>query len=709
MAKLAVETVFGNLNTYVFPTGTYDSTKLGLGTNMVQTGGYIGPCPIGLARPNEQSTAIPSIYPWAMQWSSTVDWVFLADNATAAATRRINMYTFNRSTGTFNWQGFITVTWPVATNVTITALRMTYDLHTTGTVAVSGTAVTGTSTHFSSDRACVGNRIGFGSTDPTQISTWYEISAIGSNTSITLTTSAGTISAGTPYVIEDLRCVTAQKNATATNGGLFVVKGLRPEIFTAGGTAIAAATTVDNIRASYWLADASTVTNTNASGLGIEPKTNLQTHIVWALDGTTTATLFKYNLRAALTLTAGKDTTTLALKTGASATLVGTASQANNLRYAVMNHGPGSGVGCLYFTTTTRIYRTIATSSITASMTTHLADAASEVPPGGTNTFAASSLLNSLEPSSAIDKFVVLVNSTTTPFRSYVTQYRTDAGQWDRLFLTDIRQIDQSTVDSGTTPTPSISSRAFSGWSENGILYLAGVGTTSLVNHLYALPIGADWEYASTTNSRIICPKMLTPNSNKYYRVYFTEDNVVGASSGQNLGVSTEPYRVYYRTTGIDDNSGGWTLLGDNGDLSSVAGAAAIQFMLEFKTIGLSCVPARILTSCVVYEDNATASNFQPSVSQSSITSKIFAWRFATAFGGTVPTLYLRLYDAVTGATLLTDNTVSAASGTWTKSTDGVSYGAYNSTDKANETTYIRYTPTSLADNIKVRAVLSTS
>lgn len=297
MSRIAQEITFGSLQTYVYPTGTYDSSKLGLGTTMVQKNGgtpttnTVGPFQIAVARPVEQSTSIPATYPVVINWSSTVDWIFLCDNATAAATRRLVMYEFNRQSGVVSWNGFATVTFPTGTNHTIQGFRMTYDLHTTGTVAVSGTAVTGTGTQFSTDRVCVGNRIGFGSTDPTQISTWYEISAIGSNTSITLTGAAPTLSAGTAYVIEDLRAIVATKNATATNGGLYVVKGLRKEVFSPVGTPIPAATTVDNIRACYWLKDASTETNINASGCGLETAVNKQTQFIWVLDGTNSKVL----------------------------------------------------------------------------------------------------------------------------------------------------------------------------------------------------------------------------------------------------------------------------------------------------------------------------------------------------------------------------------------------------------------------------------
>jgi hypothetical protein len=130
--------------------------------------------------------------------------------------------------------------------------------------------------------------------------------------------------------------------------------------------------------------------------------------------------------------------------------------------------------------------------------------------------------------------------------------------------------------------------------------------------------------------------------------------------------------------------------------------------MFEFRVLGTFCLPARIYGLVVTYEDSTTDSHYQPSVAQSSISSKVFAWRFSTAFGGTVPTLRIRLYDAVSGGLLIDDTTTASASGTWAKSTDGGSnWGSYNTTDKGNDTTYIKYTPTSLADNIKVRALLT--
>ena len=243
-------------------------------------------------------------------------------------------------------------------------------------------------------------------------------------------------------------------------------------------------------------------------------------------------------------------------------------------------------------------------------------------------------------------------------------------------------------------------------WSEAGLTYFARAGTTSAVNQVYAVPIGADWSYATgTVKQRLITPELSTTNASKFSRCYYMHSDALGAG---NIILPCEPLRVYYRTSGITDDSGSWSLLEMTGDMSSISPANSIQFAIEFRTIGTFCLPTRVYSISCVYEDNTTDSHYQPSVAQSSTSNAYFAWRFSTAFNGTVPTLRIRLYDAVTGGSLLDDTTTSSASGTWQKSTDdGVTWGSYDTTDKSNNTTYIRYTPNSIGSNIKVRALLT--
>lgn len=645
-----------------------------------------------------------------------IDWVFLADGAATAATRRITMFEFRRGTSVFTWKGFITQTYPAATNHTITGMRAVYAKYISGTVQVSTATVTGSGTTWSTDRINIGSRIGFGSSDPTQISTWYYINAVGSDTSITIqnnATASGTggvasnitISAGTAYVIEDLRVLTTTTNATATNGGLFMTPGLAHGDFTPAGTTIAAAVSTDKVKAVYWLADASTVTNDANSGLALDDMDSWTQQYCYVIErvAATTPSIYKYNFRTALAgLASGKSTSAFVFATGIQ-TVTGNTSATNNGRVGTLSHGPGSGVKSLYFATTSRIYR-VAVSNITNGSTTFLSDSMVEVPTGSTSTYAATGAITGVEISDQIDRLII-TSTGAAGVRSYITKYNTNSDPFDHIFLIDSKQLDQSLADSSSTPHPTINAGIINVWSEEGLTYICRAGTASTTNHLYAVPLGADWSYADgTVKQRLYTPSLATPNAVKYVRAYFNTAQYLGTG---NLTLPTEPVRLYYRTSGISDDSGSWTLIDQSGDMASVTGASAIQFAFEFRVIGTFCLPNRVYNVSVVYEDNTTDSHYQPSVAFSSTTNKRFAWRFSTAFGGTVPTLRVRLYDAVSGSELLDDNTATPT-GTFEKSTnDGGAWGAYDTSDKANDTTYIRYTPAALGDDVKVRALLT--
>lgn len=714
MSKLAVEfEITNNLSTVTLP--TYSSTTMSIGslmryvTGVTNANNYVGPFSIALARPNETSTAIPIAHLSVIDYSPTIQWVIGSDNAAAAATRRFTLFEYNKTNSLYTWKGFINVNYGgITTAHTMRGHRVVYQTYTAGTVFYSGTSVTGVSTVWTGSSLASGSRIGFGSYEPNQISNWYMITGITNNTAITLANYSLPVTVQTgssvPYVIEDFRIAYVTTNATAINGGLFLVKGLRYEDFTVGGTNIITAST-DNTKAVYWTPDAPTLTNTASAGIAIEPFTGWNSQAVYVLD--TAPRIFKYNIRASLgtgtsfiTLS-GRSLNTYLLSTGTQS-ITGTLSQNNNGRVGTLSHGPGAGVPSLYYVTTTRIYRSALT-AITLNSVTWQSNIMTENPPGTTTTFAATGALNGVEVMDMIDRLAIF-STHATGTRSYITQFRTDGGQMDHIFLGDTRQLDQSTVDSNTVPYPNTQSTAFAGWSEEGYFHLIRQGTTSLISQLYAVPLNADWTYANSSNQRVIFPKLNTVGAVKFYRAYVSAEPYVG---GTILGQASEPFRIYARTSGIDDNSGAWTLLDDHLDLTGFAGAEYIQLMAEFKTIGLTCIPNKIHSITVVYEDNSTDSHYQPSVANSDITNKRFAWRMSTAWGSTVPTLRVRLYDAVSGGLLVDDNTASPT-GTFEKSTNGgSSWSAYDTSDKGNETTYIRYTPASLGDNIKVRALLT--
>lgn len=712
MARIALEQLVTTPSTLNYLSeSAYDHTKWNVGKGLIFNNGataidkYIAP-DFQAIRPMEESTAFAVAQIYAHNHSTTTCYVFGVENlTTAVATRRVHLWELNRKTGARSWKGFITMTLLTATAHTVRNFTMDVKEESTGTVAVSGTGVTGTSTQFATNKVAIGARIGFGSTDPSQITTWYRITARGSDTSLTIDASAGTISSGTSYVIQEFRPVYTATNATTTNGGTHYGKGISIEDFTPAGTTIPVAVSTDDVKAMYWIKDASTQTNIAAAGVSLERDTATPTSLnMYVLDLVSAGNykVYKYNIRAALTVSTGASTSAFTLATGNQA-VTGVGSQNANLCIATASHGLGSGVKSLYFVTTTRWYRAAVT-NITSGSTTWQSDVIAEIPTGGTSTFAATAGLSTIEYMPSIDAFVIGTTSATGNF-SYVSKYVASGNQFDRQFGRDYKYQEQSLKDNGhpTIFSNQILPMAFTDAGANR-LFVCKQGTTALNNQIYVMSFGADWEYAASSQGRLISPEIPTPNALKYYRIFVNEARYIGSST---LGKPTEPYRIYARTSNIDvDATSGWTLIDNTNDLSGLSGAASIQFAVEFRTIGESCLPARVLGLNVSYEDNTTDSHYAVSVGKSSLSNKQFAFWFKTAFGGTVPTLEINLYDADTGGLLLTDDTASPT-GTWEKTTDGTTWTAYNTTDRANDTTWVRYTPDSLADNIKVQAYLT--
>lgn len=684
----------------------YDSTKWNLGKGLIASNGataidkYIAP-DFQVIRPMEESTAFAVTQIFTYNHSTTTAYIFGVENSTwATATRRVALWELNRKTWARSWKGFITMTLATATAHTVRNFTMDVKQESTGTVAVSGTGVTGTWTFFNTNKVAIGARIGFGSTDPSQITTWYRITAKASDTGATLNVSAGTISAGTPYVIQEFRPIYTATNATTTNGGTHYGKGISIEDFTIWGTTIGLAVSTDDQKAMYWLKDAATQTNIVAAWWARQTWSATPTQLfydVLDLVAAWTYKVYRYNLRAALTVATGASVSAFVLATGNQA-VTGTGSQNANLAIANAQHGLWSGVLSLYFVTTTRIYRAPIT-NITSGNTTWIADNISEIPPGGTSTFTATSALSTIEYMDSIDAFIVGTTHATSNF-SYITKYVASGAQFEYMFGRDFKYLEQSLKDNGHPSIFSnqITAMAFSDAGANR-LFAVKQGTTISTNHIYVLPFGADWNYAWSTNGRLITPAISAPNATKFYEAFVNNVRYLWDSR---LWKPTEPFRVYARTTNITtDATSGWTIIDETNDISGLWWTL-IQFAIEFRTIWESCLPARVLAVNISYEDDNMLDNFALSEEKSSSSAKQIAFYFKTAFWGTVPNLRINLYDVNTGGLLLTDTTASPTQGTWEKSTDGVAFWAYNTTDRANNTTYIRYTPTSIADNIRI-------
>lgn len=706
MSKVAVEHVFNGVTTAITE---YNPNVTSLGSGIKQYSGsnsddfYVSTFPSSIF--NIPEVAVGSMFmPHVYQWSEDIYWVFMASNAGAAVTRNLTLFEFNKSNSTITYKGFVTL--PGTTiigNKTVRSLRGLVYEHTTGTVSTTGTTsiISGSSTEFQTERIASGARIGFGSTDPTQVTQWYEIDTISSNTSLTINGSVN-LSGGTSYVIEEIRLLVGISNATTTSGGLYLLKGLNYSTFQSAGTTITEAS-VDNVRGTYRLIDAATSTLISIMGSATNDETSKTEHIVYVLnsDSATTVRIHKFNIRASLSTITSASTTDAWLYKTQAVTVTGTITTVNNGRSFTVNHGSASGINSVWFATSTRIYRCTET-DILSNSSSFISDFMIETPPGGTSSFLATAGMSQVDYTESLDR--IFIPTSSQRFGIYIAQYNTSPlTSFEKIFGSNQNRVKTSLTASGTvdglfpTATTTI-------WSEDGYLFVVPNITTSGLNWLYIFPFIADGYYSSTTNQRVITPKLSTLGASQFYRVYVEHSEYLG---NYNLGFPGESYRIYWRTTGIDDNTGAWTEVNPDGDLSSVLANDYIQFMIELDVFGEVCVPQKIYSICCLYDNFTTDSHYQPSIKFSDYINKRFAWWFGTAWGTTVPNLRVRLYDADNNNLIVDDNTENP-SGTFEKSTDGgVTWTAYNNSDRSNSNTYIRYTPASIADNIKVKFLLT--
>jgi hypothetical protein len=386
----------------------------------------------------------------------------------------------------------------------------------------------------------------------------------------------------------------------------------------------------------------------------------------------------------------------------AAQTVTGTLPSSFNGKVATTRHGPGQSIKSLYFVSSTRLYRA-SVSDIMNGKTGWFRDARNEIPSGAAGVVAASGALNYIDYDSLSDKFLVYTTAASGNF-SYVTNFVDDSGdrfEYNFLFIFRINDDPGATSSSVSLPFNNMGVRVYSS-SVNGITHLLRTSIT-LAGAVYAIPIGAHWEFANSTNQVAISPIIYSPNNKSFVRVVINNIQTLGSEP---FITPINDIRTYYRTDGITDNSGKWYLLSPLGDLSFLNGSKSIQFKFEFQMLGITWgLPGRLLGFTVIYDDLVIQANHQPSVALT--TGKSFAWRFSATYSSTLPDLRVRLYNTTNNQLILDDNT-ALPEGTFEKTTDGGSnWTAWNNSDKTNETTYIRYTPSGLSDGLKIRAILT--
>jgi hypothetical protein len=250
---------------------------------------------------------------------------------------------------------------------------------------------------------------------------------------------------------------------------------------------------------------------------------------------------------------------------------------------------------------------------------------------------------------------------------------------------------------------PTINLSTFQGYEKSGLLYMIRVSTTLANNQLYTIPIGAHQSYAFQTNEFVITPKFNISSAVKLYELNINNIIRLGSDS---FAMTPEPFRVFYRTSGINDNTGAWTQIDDGYNLSGVI-ANEIQFAFTFRILGVSCIPARLVSMSLIYEDTTTDSRYTPSVSFSSIVNRVFAYRQSGLFDGNIPLLRIRLYNAETGVLVIDDHTDVSSFGYFEYSeNNGANWLPFDNTKNATGN-HIRYIAASLPAGIKIRALLT--
>ena len=694
---------------------TYSSTKLNMGHLMSRATAsngdlYVTPIEHRFIRGYEigNSTTFQINVMGFLKYSENINWIFYTNgNSLGNLAKRIFLSTYNKSNNLFEEVGSINVNFTSLATHKCTSMVPSMELHTTGTVSVSGVTVSGVGTSWQTDGVCIGNRIGFGSTNSNNISEWFSISSIINDTSLTITQEYNTdgytnllsFTAGTSYVIEDLRIYYTNDTTTGpTIRGLASVKGLRFENFQTSPVTIPAATTVDNLRACYRIIDSTPLNATFVPvGIILEDKISMSEQYLFTLsqNSTTTLSIQKFNIRAPLGLTSGTSNSPFVITTG------------------LVTHGGGTfktynpfikGTNNDYFINLLTKISRVDPNNIGSASTSFITDEMVEITPGTTTTFALSSQLQGFHYLPLIDRFYISHEQGT--IKSYLTPYTPVGSQFERAFnLNDTIQSNSYVVSLVNTLTTNFISSPLRSYYHDGLSYI--LRDTSTDNNLvYTLPLEADKKYHTASKACVITPEISTPNNYSYDKVYLRTD------SNFNRGgflQSTENIDIYFRTSGISNDTGTWSLVSENGDISYATGSS-IQFKITFSTIGIYCIPDRVYGLALTYFSQGTPNplcNFEPSLKLSNLSNENFVWRQVQVFPNTLPSISIDIYGVTSSLLLLTDNTSNSINGTWDYSTNsGLSWSSFtNSANAINN--YIRYTPnTSLGNGVSVKPIL---
>ena len=539
-------------------------------------------------------------------------------------------------------------------------------------------------------------------------------------------------SAGTPYVIEDLRFYIGRIGTNSNNYGTYNIKGVKITDFVSGTTTINATTNGYygiNARTCYWLPFVLNSSSYNTLSLVLDDKVNYTSQYLYQFNYNN-LTIFYRDVRNLYRIT---NTTTMVYPESLFNTTIGFDSGLqtyNNPIITTMQSGSASGIKSMYYPRPGSI-RQIPMGNIQNNINPLSfpdSQLVSEIPPGGTTTYPTNNAFFNLSYMPEIDRLIISTNGVAS--KSYITQFNTTyvapslvstfwsrdeynklsyENSFERSFLVNNQQLQGplSNINAPKYPDTQGTTVPFIRSNEGWLHYNRGVATTE--NIIYSIPLSADEQYVSTSNNVIITPKYVIPNLISITGFYLNTLKEIGSGV---FSQSPEPIFTDFRTIGIDDNLGSWTTFNGVDDLNGLlcnntTNSITIQFRIRFRVAGINCYPNRLYGFTFTYEDDTIDSHYAASISKSSLSSKIFAFNQISLFGGTIPDMRVRVYNANTGEIILYDTVTDSNLGVWEYSTDGINWNPWSfSADSVGN--YIRYTANYLPSNYKLRVGLNT-
>lgn len=557
---------------------------------------------------------------------------------------------------------------------------------------------------------------------------------------VTLNTSAGVFSAGTPYVIEELKLFVHRQSV-----GVWMIQGLAKQDFTTSPTSIV--TPAFNYAAlskgMYRLEDCNYITaggpnytatfTATIKNLYITDVINTNTQYLYAINSS--GRIARFNIKSPTINQIGNTTGLIRFNTfdqlieTTNAVLDTTGSAFGSYGFGAftivtMQSGSAQGIESIYMDGSGIIQAPMTTISNEATV---LFSVMSEVPPGSNTTYAVAGDVGRVYYMPEIDRLIVLNTSTTA--KSYITGYRTNLQQptlastlygrdtyadlsyensFDLAFLFNGGQLQGNTSNANAPKYPDTLGTGFFGSVCNGVLHLSRPLNT-IQNNLYAIPLSCEAKYVDTSNNVFITPKYTLPNVISITGLFINNLKEYGSYP---FALPPEPIVIDYRTTGIDDNSGSWATFTTIQDLNNdiicdgVLEDITIQFRFSYKVAGNTCLVNRIYGFSLLYEDDKTDSHYSPSVAKSNLNTRTFAWRQESLWNSNIPDLRIRLYNATNNNIVFYDTVTTSASGTWQYSTDGNTWLPWDSSaDTVGN--YIRYVADFVPSGIKLRVGLN--